>query len=319
MSFLTQNRGSRGSVLLVAFLLSLAPASRAMGDMPTTPGKLGAMTPSLCLLVAGSWFAFKEGGWFSKAFAAGVLALFGYGVSTGLDHARSSQEVDSELAQIRTDVAKDVAKGDVSTDAAKRRLDNASAAAERMKTSDNSETAEFGQALEVVNSVCREMSQGLMDSLEPIQAPGRFMQVAAMIERDDFEWQHKTVNDYLTAAKSAAIANESIADTVSARLLKSGVDAGHAREVVKGVERMQPLNARALQAHIRFALACAKMIDFVELHRAEITPRADGKVIFTKQDQLDVYSSMRSDLTASQKALESANKQLMQMMKTIGG
>lgn len=318
MSFVTQVRGSRGGMLLVAFLASLAPASRAVADMPTTPGKLGAMTPSLCLLVAGTWFAFKEGGWISKVFAVGVLSLFGYGVSTGMEHAQSSHEVSSELAQMRANVADDMSNGDVSTEAAKRRQDAASAAAAHMQASTNPETVDVGKAMEVVDTSTREMSHTLLEALEPVQS-SRFMNVAQMIEREDFEWQRKTAGDYLAGAKAAAIANETIVSTISARLRESGVDPERAYEVVKGMQRIQPLNARAVQAHIRLAVACNKLIDFVEQHGTEIEPLDDGGVRVSAHATLDAYNVLHKECVAARAALDSANGQVMQMMRTLGG
>ncbi len=314
MSFLTEKKGSRGGALLLLFLLTLSLASNAIGSMPNTPGKLGAMLPSLCLLGSGIWFAFKEGGWLSKGFAAVVLTLtvcfFGRGLERAFQHHESAQEIDTELDQMRAEVA----KGDVSMDAAKQRLDHADAATARMQASKNSETVELGHAVEVVATMNREMSSELTQALESVQSE-RFVNVKLMIERDDFEWQHKTANDYLSAAKSTAIANETLPDTAFKRLTQAGVELTSAQGVVKGMQRIQPFNARALQAHIRSATACGKMIDFVESHRAEITMH-DGVVRLETRELLDAYNLLQKELTASQTALNAAIKQ---GMKAAGG
>jgi hypothetical protein len=231
----------------------------------------------------------------------------------GFDRAQGAREANSELDQLRAGLVADSSDSELGTDAARRHQDRTLEAARRMQSSDHAETAALGRAMEAISALTKPTDERLLTAVDVV-ASERFLSVAGMLSDDDFPWQRATVKEYAAAAQAAADFLRTLPDAALDRLASIELPAGAAQQVVTGLRKISPYNARVIQAHLRTAGAYAAIIDFVEAHGDAIAVLDDGSLEFSDEDTERDYHASFEKATDAENQLNAAVDSLMEVV-----
>ncbi|HTF88376.1 MAG TPA: hypothetical protein VK843_08200 [Planctomycetota bacterium] len=271
------------------------------------------MSVPVCLLAAGCWFAYKDGGRFARISAsvlgAFMVCAFGFGVVRGLDNARASQEIGKELKVIRDGLAADTSDTDVGPEAAQRHMKRTDEAVARLQASDNTKTQSFARVIQSVTTVMRKPELRLIEALETVSSE-RFMDVERMLASDDFAWQRKAAQQYEIAAKGASASHAKLPGVVEAELQYTGIDKQGAEQFMLGFKGSWQLSGRAYEAHLETAKSYGALIDFIEKNRAGIQVLEDGSISIQEPEIEAAYDQLVERAVACDAKVQAAVDQL---------
>lgn len=278
-------------LLAVVCLLALPNTPHEHEPLARELARLGGTLLLPCaFLVAGGWFAVKDGGRVARlsAFALGlvVFASIGFGIVRGVQRQRAVHTVDS--AHPRPDA---IGAGHAGAEVRGSPAAHAAAALASLADASEAETAAAREVLGAVAALDVALEQRLAAALEAL-ATERFLDPATLFEGDDFAWQRATTGEYGAAARALSDAHARLPAELERRLASSAVTARNAESLKTEFTRSWQLAADVYRAHVAAAEAYGALIDFVELRHADAQPRADGTVQFEQASLASAYEAL---------------------------